>query len=938
MNERIRHNDNDGGGIDGNWNVIAHCFNDGIWFLQYTDQKLYGSNMGSPRNVFFAILLLSSTIAIIRCEPVSSSSSSSNRKHERIKVPLGRRLTDALSANTAARSTSYARRFAIEVDDESDTTTNINNGGGAILLVEEVHHPAITSETTFSFHKDRQFDATKLKDITILASNPQDHDNSGASGGGLTVLSINKSTGEIKGFQRGGHVAGGEGHVAHSITHDPNDRDRIRIRRMQGQEEVAMKDWSCDAVHPDYTLEHENDGSVKRLFEDRLDHHHMHHTTTEHGGHTRKSNIDINSSTSSTTPVRNTPPQWTTPTKYAFNIDLSIDIDKSFISKQGSPEAAIEYIHVLISAANIILENEVDAHLNILSINEQTFYDTLTTTKEALRAQRLHPRPEYDKGGSRHKQMVLHHALLGRWLGGGIAFINSICEKNWGFGVTSDISGNLNDINELVLFDFFILTHELGHSLGSEHTFEYEPPVDGCGVCTVTQPPPSNRNGETSRAAKVDGLPKENSATIMSYCNFCDGGISNIATTMGGVWNGRGSKADIDNWKNHPDIVGSVSKEPRRVSHEIWSQLNSKLCVDPPTKEIQGCNDNNDCDDRNICTIDTCEDGTNICTVSKTLNSCCGNGKCEPGERPSCTSDCGPFVFDSPQCSILLDENCHVLDGFMVDIGLNRKAPQKIYVNGVKLAYKSPQKSVATIDVYMTTKLSYIGSVNGGSYIGKERVPDDWEKLISVAALKYNQKKETELGYIDINFQNSIPIEIGEIRGFYIVASEEIIKFEEGVYDISNDDGMVLHSSLAVTGLFGDGVNGFGLNVGVNYSLDDSPPVTVSPTTSPTTPLPVPPPFADLVGNVLEGMQQTLATMPSSSPRDAAYAEVAIPSEVEPKVITSTINSEVEPTTINVEGKPHPIDANEASARHSGLLWNIFKSILILILPAAHIL
>ena len=206
--------------------------------------------------------------------------------------------------------------------------------------------------------------------------------------------------------------------------------------------------------------------------------------------------------------------------------------------------------------------------------------------------------------------------------------------------------------------------------------------------------------------------------------------------------------------------------------------------------------------------------------------------------------------------------------------------------------------------------------------------------------LKYNQKKETELGYIDINFQNSIPIEIGEIRGFYVVASEEIIKFEEGVYDISNDDGMILHSSLAVTGLFGDGIDGFGLNVGVNYSLDDSPPVTVSPTTSPTTPPPVPPPFSDLVGNVLEGMQQTLATMPSHSPRDAASEDVvpSIATEVEPKVITSTINSEVEPTTIDVEVKPHPIDANEASARHGRLLWNIFKSILILILPAAHIL
>lgn len=82
----------------------------------------------------------------------------------------------------------------------------------------------------------------------------------------------------------------------------------------------------------------------------------------------------------------------------------------------------------------------------------------------------------------------------------------SVCDKDWGFGVTSDMSGNLENVDENVLFDFFIFIHEVGHSLGSGHTFdeEYDPPVDECAPCAT----PGNN-------MTVDGLPHVSSATIM---------------------------------------------------------------------------------------------------------------------------------------------------------------------------------------------------------------------------------------------------------------------------------------------------------------------------------------------------------------------------------------------------------------------------------------
>jgi len=793
-------------------------------------------------------------LLLIAIATVAANFSTANKthKHERIKVPIGsRKLFDILSDNTNTQR----RRFEIEVDHNNNDDIPKNK-----LLVEEVHEMAINSQTTYNFHKDRNFNRNNINNIQLLVSNPQDNN-------GLTIMSINN--GQVRGFHRG--ISGGS---FHSITsHEDDGIHKLQMRRTLSEEydKIAEKDWSCGAEdHHHHTHNHDHDSDIKQPVEDTYDHE-----------HTTKSIRDISRTHDTTSAyIEST-------TKYSHHVNLSIDIDRYFIEKQGSLENAIEYINVLISAANIVLQHEVDTRLNIVSITEQTFYDELTTTKEALKAQRLHPRPELEGDGS-DSSIILHHALLGRWLGGGIAFIDSICDKQWGYGVTSDLSGNLNDIGSLVLFDFFILTHELGHSLGSGHTFDgYDPPVDGCGACTV-KPQSQGGNPEINRDS-VTGLPRENSATIMSYCNFCDGGLDNIAITFGGVWNGQGSRGDIEQWINHPDIVGDVSKEPRRVSHNIWSKLDSKECTSPPFKPLitQGCNDDADCDDSNACTIEQCDLETNLCTLTKTLALCCGNGVCEKGESQTC-SDCGTFEFDGPFCA----ENCQSLDGFMIDVGLDQKARRKVYINGIKLGYTLPKNTDgATIDVYVTSKISYIGSATG-SYVGKEQLPDDWERITTVTAPQFNQKREE--GVVEIKLQHSIPLDVDDRRGFYFVASEDIIKFREGVYSIQNDDGVELHSSLAVSGLFGVGINGFGLSVGVSYTLDDSLLETWSPTLSPTTYPPTSSPEKEGVAeldNMLEQMYkdttETVGLPPAPPPPSPGKVEDMFEEKYEKKNVGS---------------------------------------------------
>jgi hypothetical protein len=71
----------------------------------------------------------------------------------------------------------------------------------------------------------------------------------------------------------------------------------------------------------------------------------------------------------------------------------------------------------------------------------------------------------------------------------------------------------------------------------------------------------------------------------MSYCNFCNGGLDNIATTFGGSWTGAGPKFDVNSWKGNPNLVpSSVSNDARRVSQNMWKILAGKgqcITTDP---------------------------------------------------------------------------------------------------------------------------------------------------------------------------------------------------------------------------------------------------------------------------------------------------------------------------------------------------------------------
>ena len=111
------------------------------------------------------------------------------------------------------------------------------------------------------------------------------------------------------------------------------------------------------------------------------------------------------------------------------------------------------------------------------------------------------------------------HFMSGAALGGGVAWLNVLCDNNYNFAV----SGNLNGTISFPIqqqpnnWDFIVCAHELGHNFNARHTHDYCPPLDQC--------PPSQYFGSCQTAQVCT-----NQGTVMSYCHLCSGGTANITT------------------------------------------------------------------------------------------------------------------------------------------------------------------------------------------------------------------------------------------------------------------------------------------------------------------------------------------------------------------------------------------------------------------------
>jgi len=106
----------------------------------------------------------------------------------------------------------------------------------------------------------------------------------------------------------------------------------------------------------------------------------------------------------------------------------------------------------------------------------------------------------------------LAHLLSTRNLGGGIAYVDVLCTKQYAFGVSA-ITTSFSNV-PTYSWSVEVVTHELGHNIGSWHTHSCNWPQGALDNC---RQPEGSCN---------PGPPPVNGGTIMSYCHLTGYGIN----------------------------------------------------------------------------------------------------------------------------------------------------------------------------------------------------------------------------------------------------------------------------------------------------------------------------------------------------------------------------------------------------------------------------
>ena len=148
----------------------------------------------------------------------------------------------------------------------------------------------------------------------------------------------------------------------------------------------------------------------------------------------------------------------------------------------------------------------------------------------------------------------LGHFLSGAGLGGGIAYLDVLCNNSFNFGVSANLAGQVNFpvVQQPANWDFIVISHEIGHNFSSPHTHDFCPPLDECA--------PSGYFGSCQTTQTCS-----NSGTIMSYCHLCSGGTGNITTYF------------------HPEAAALMTAASAACNPALF-----EVAVDPPSLISEG--------------------------------------------------------------------------------------------------------------------------------------------------------------------------------------------------------------------------------------------------------------------------------------------------------------------------------------------------------------
>ena len=281
-------------------------------------------------------------------------------------------------------------------------------------------------------------------------------------------------------------------------------------------------------------------------------------------------------------------------------VRLYLEADNDLYIRFGTTSATMNYVTGVFSQVALLYQNEsINIKLSQLLVwDTQDPYTGPETTDYLSQFT--------NEIGNSYKGDIAH--LLGTKGGGGIAYYNVLCKNSARTGYC-DINITYNDVPSYS-WTVNVLTHEIGHSLGSAHTHDCiwngnNTQIDDCGNQHVTNPgscyDPNNPI-----------IPQEG-GTIMSYCHLTSVGIDfnlGMGQQPGNLVRYRVHNASCltacDTCPTEGDLCDDGDACTINDVIDVFCECRG---VELPDNDQDGSCENNDPDDNNPCVplpCDTC--------------------------------------------------------------------------------------------------------------------------------------------------------------------------------------------------------------------------------------------------------------------------------------------------------------------------------------------
>jgi hypothetical protein len=257
-----------------------------------------------------------------------------------------------------------------------------------------------------------------------------------------------------------------------------------------------------------------------------------------------------------------------TPQKDVNNcVKMYIEIDNDLVVNKGGVTQATNYVLGAFSQVAILYANE---SINF-TVNEIFAWNTVDPYTGPSTSNYL---DQFRNAKNGNYNGSLAH-LVGLQGGGGIAYVDVLCNSYYGVGYSA-VNPTYSNVPTFS-WTIEVLTHEIGHNLGSKHTHACawngnNTAIDGCG--------PAAGYSEGCNA------PLPAVGTIMSYCHLIGGvGISFTASNGGGFGPQPGDRIRSEVY-NAPCLTSCPSTQPNDAGISAINAPSGTTCSNSVAPQV----------------------------------------------------------------------------------------------------------------------------------------------------------------------------------------------------------------------------------------------------------------------------------------------------------------------------------------------------------------